>query len=144
VLLDQLDHRWRHPHCPACLYVLTCTLLAPDRGALVAATGELVQKLPCTKVGQAKRTVAARIDAYKSEPLGGLEIAEGSPTLRIVIYGDGSAMLVERDLHKFARSIGSRVEVVEEDGRRHFHRSDETYVGVEMIDALCAFAQERA
>jgi hypothetical protein len=76
VLLDQLDHRWRHPHCPACLYVLTCTLLAPDRGALVAATGELVQKLPCTKVGQAKRTVAARIDAYKSEPLGGLEIAD--------------------------------------------------------------------
>src|SRR5437868_2291402 len=38
-LLDQLEHRWRHPHSPASLYVLACTLRAPERGALLDDTG---------------------------------------------------------------------------------------------------------
>jgi hypothetical protein len=36
VLLDQVEHRWRHPHCPPSLYVLALTLCAPDGGGLVA------------------------------------------------------------------------------------------------------------
>jgi hypothetical protein len=50
-------------------------------------------------------------------------------------------MLLEREFQKVARSIGSRVGVVADDGRQHFHASDETYLGVEMIDVLCAFAE---
>ncbi len=30
-LIDQLAHRWTHPDCPPCLYVLTCTLRARTR-----------------------------------------------------------------------------------------------------------------
>jgi hypothetical protein len=59
-------------------------------------------------------------------------------------YDNPARPRMEHEFLEVARSIGSRVDVVEEDGRRHFHRSDETYVGVEMIDALCAFAHERA
>ena len=33
VLLDQLEHRWRHPDCLPALYLITCTLEAPNRGA---------------------------------------------------------------------------------------------------------------
>jgi hypothetical protein len=141
VLLDQLEHRWRHPRCPPSLYVLTCTLCAPDRGALVADDGNFVQELFCTKVGQAKRTVAARFPAYKREVLGGVSILEGSQTLRVMIYGDGSAMLLERKIQQFAKKIGSRAEVVEQGRVRYV--GDETYVGVEMIDAICDFARLR-
>jgi hypothetical protein len=140
-LLDQLDHRWRHPHSPASLYVLACTLRAPERGALVDETGKFVQELRCTKVGQAKRTVAARLPAYKTEVLGGVEIVERSQNLRVVIYGDGSAMLLEREIQEVAKRIGSRAQVVEEDRARYV--GNETYVGVEMIGAICAFARKR-
>lgn len=140
-LLDQLEHRWEHPHCPPALYALTCTLRAPDQGALVSDSGELVQELLCTKVGQAKHTVAARITTYKTQVLGGVPIAVRSPTLRVVIYGDSSVMLLEGEIQAFARSIGSRAEVVQEGHMRYV--GDETYVGVEMIDAICAFARQR-
>ncbi len=142
VLLDQLDHRWRHPDCPACLYVLTCTLCAPDHGALVDDAGRLVQELLCTKVGRAKRAVAARIAGYKTDVLGGVSILEGSPTLRVVIYGDDAAMLLEHEVLQVAENNGSRAEVVEQAGVRRGVGS-ETYVGVGMIDAICAFARER-
>jgi hypothetical protein len=140
-LLDQLEHRWRHPHSPASLYVLACTLRAPEQGALVDDTGKFVQELLCTKVGQAKRTVAARLPAYKTEVLGGVEIVEHSQNLRVVIYEDGSAMLLEREIQEVAKRIGSRAQVVEEDRARYV--GNETYVGVEMIDVICAFARKR-
>jgi hypothetical protein len=140
VLLDQLDHRWRHPDCPASLYVLALRLRAPDRGALVAENGQLVQELLCTKVGQAKRTLAARIAAYKSQLLGGVRISAGSQSLRVVIYGDSSAMLLEREIQQVARSRGSRAQVVNEGDVGNV--GDETYAGVEIIDAICAFARE--
>jgi hypothetical protein len=142
-VLDQLEHRWRHPHSAASLYVLACTLRAPERGALVDDTGKFVQELLCTKVGQAKRTVAARLAAYKTQVLGGVRIAERSQSLRVVIYGDGSAMLLEREIQEVAKRIGSRAQAVDEGGARYV--GDETYVGVEMIGAICAFARnERA
>jgi hypothetical protein len=140
VLLDQLEYRWRHPYCPPSLYVMTCTLRAADKQTLVADAANPVRELRCTKVGQAKRTVAARIEAYKRELLGGVGIAEGSQSLRVVIYGDGAAMLLEHEIQDFARGIGSRAEVVEEPGARYV--GDETYVGVNMIGAICAFARQ--
>jgi hypothetical protein len=141
ILLDQLEHRWKHPDCPPSLYVLTCTLCAPDRGALLDHDANLVQELVCTKVGQAKRTVAARFPAYKTQVLGGVRISEGSQSLRVMIYGDGSAMPLEREIQQFARNVGSRAEVAENGAVRYV--GDETYVGVEMADAICAFARQR-
>src|SRR5437867_7384171 len=41
-LLDQLEHRWRHPGCPPSLYVVTCILCAPEGGALIGRGGRLV------------------------------------------------------------------------------------------------------
>jgi hypothetical protein len=142
VLLDQLEHRWRHPYCPPCLYVLTCTLRAPEHGVLLDAAGEPVEELLCTKVGQAKRAVAARIERYKSDVLGRVSILAGSPTLRIVIYGDGAAMLLEHEVQHVAKNHGLHAEVVEQSGVRR-RVGDETYVGVGMIDAICAFARDR-
>lgn len=142
VLLDQLKHRWRHPDCPPCLYVLTCTLCAPEHGALIDDAGKLVEKLLCTKVGQAKRAVAARIEGYKRDVLGGVSILEGSATLRIVIYGDGAAMLLEHEVQQVAKNNGSHAEVVEQSGVRR-RVGSETYVGLGMVDDICAFARER-
>src|SRR5688572_30207530 len=45
VLLDQLEHRWKHPACPPALYVLTCTLLAPQEGFVVGEDGRRREKL---------------------------------------------------------------------------------------------------
>jgi hypothetical protein len=108
---------------------------------LVAFDGSLVQELLCTKVGKAKRTVAARFPAYKTQVLGGVEIVGGTQTLRLMIYGDGSAMLLEREIQQFAGDIGSRAQVVEEAGVRYV--GNETYVGIEMADAICTFARHR-
>jgi hypothetical protein len=141
VLLDQIDHRWRHPDCPPALYVLTLTLSAPPGGALVAGDGQHVQELVCTKVGEAKRTIAARIDAYKKQVLGGVPVATGSPTLRAAIYGDGEAMLVESEVQKAALAAAPRAAKVLE-GQRLAHVGDETYVGVEVVDALRTLAQQ--
>jgi hypothetical protein len=58
-----------------------------------------------------------------------------------MIYGDGSAMLLEREIQQFAGDIGSRAQVVEEAGVRYV--GNETYVGIEMADAICTFARHR-
>jgi hypothetical protein len=140
VLLDQIEHRWLHPDCPPALYVLTLTLSAPEGGALVAADGECVQELLCTKVGKAKRTIAARIDAYRSQVLGGVPVATGSPTLRAAIYGDGEAMLLEREVQKAARAAAPRARKVI-DGQDLAYVGSETYLGVEVVNAVRTFAQ---
>jgi hypothetical protein len=142
VLLDQIEHRWRHPLCLPSLYVLTCTLRAPARGSLVEDSANLAQEILCTKVGQARHTVAARMARYKTEVLGGVHIVEGSQNLRAVIFGDGPAMLLERDIKEVARNIGRRAEVADETGVRR-RVGSETYVGVEIIDPICAFARQR-
>jgi hypothetical protein len=146
VLLDQLEHRrehpWEHPECPAALYVLACKLHAPDGGALVSRNGRLVQQLLITKVGEAKRTVAGRIEAYLAQPLGGLSIVKGSQNLRAVIYGHGPATMREGEIQERAACLGSRVEVYTKGARRYMD-SDETHVGAEIIDDLCAFARQR-
>lgn len=142
VVIDQLAHRWAHPDCAPCLYVLTCRLRAPDQGALLDDAARPVQELVCTKVGRAKRTVAARLPRFKTDVLGGVSVVDGSPTLRVLVYGDGPAMLLERELQQVARSHGTRAQVVDETGVQR-RVGSETYVGVGMIDALCAFAQER-
>jgi len=141
VLLDQIEHRWRHPDCPPALYVLTLTLSAPRGGALVAADGQHVPKLVCTKVGEAKRTIAARIAAYKKQVLGGVPVATGSPTLRAAIYGDGEAMLLESQVQKVAIAAAPRATKAL-DGQGLSFVGDETYVGLEVVDAVRTFAQE--
>src|SRR5205823_5045138 len=70
-LLDQAVYRWAHPDCPPSLYALTLTLVAPAGENLVAADGRLVRTLERTKVGKAKRTIAARIERYLWDVLGG-------------------------------------------------------------------------
>jgi hypothetical protein len=140
VLLDQLEHRWWQPTCPPALYVLTLTLSAPDGGALVAADGQRVQELVCTKVGQAKRTIAARIAAYKKQVLGGVPVATGSPTLRAAIYGDGDAMLLESEVQKASRAAAPRAAKAIA-GQPLAYVGDETYVGLEALDAIRALAR---
>ena len=88
--------------------MLTCTLSAPDGVALVSADGDHARELVCTKVGEAKRTIAARIAAYKTEVLGGVPIMEGTQTLRVAIYGSGEAMLLEKEVQKVARGAAPR------------------------------------
>lgn len=139
VLLDQIVHRWQHPDCPPALYVLTVTLTAPQSGALVGGDGEHVQELVCTKVGEAKRTIAARIAAYKKQVLGGVPVATGSPTLRAAIYGDGEAMLLEGEVQKAALAAAPRAKKVV-DGQE-LGVGDETYVGLDVVDAIRVFAQ---
>lgn len=141
-LIDQLAHRWTHPDCPPCLYVLTCTLRAPDRGILLDDAARPVQELLCTKVGQARHTVAGRLPRYKTDVLGGVRVVDGSPTLHVLVYGNSPVMLLEREIQEVARSHGSRAQVVDETGVRRPVGS-ETYVGVGMVDALCTFARER-
>jgi hypothetical protein len=143
VLLDQLEHRWKHPDCPPALYVLTCTLLAPEGGFVLDTAGTRRQKALCTKVGRAKRTVAARIERYTWDRLGGLRPQADSHTLRVVIYGDASTMLLERDVQAVARNNGSRAMAIERNGARR-RVGSETYAGVAMVDAICAFAQRQA
>jgi hypothetical protein len=77
-VIDQLAHRWTHPDCPPCLYVLTCTLRASDRSALLDDAARPVPELACTKVGRAKRTVAARLPAFKTDVLGGVSVVDGA------------------------------------------------------------------
>lgn len=143
VLLDQLEHRWKYPACPPALYVLTCTLLAPDGGSVVDEDGRRREKLLCTKVGRAKRTVAPRIERYTWDRLGGLWPEPGGHTLRVVIYGDGSTMLLERQVQAVARDRGSRARAIDRDGALR-RVGSETYAGVGLADAICAFAQAHA
>jgi hypothetical protein len=140
VLLDQIEHRWHHPDCPPALYVLTLTLSAPEGGALVGSDGQHVQELVCTKVGEAKRTIAARIAAYKKQVLGGVPVVSGSPTLRSAIYGDGEAMLLESEVQQAARAAAPRAAKVLDDQGLAFV-GDETYVGLDVVDAVRLFAQ---
>jgi hypothetical protein len=143
VLLDQLEHRWTHPDCPPALYVLTCALLAPEGGFVVDGDGRRKEKLLCTKVGEAKRTVAGRIEQYTRDVLGGLWPEDGSHTMRVVIYGDGDTMLLESQVRTVAELNGSRVTAIEADGTVR-SVGDETYASVQIIDAICTFAQEHA
>jgi hypothetical protein len=142
VLLDQLEYRWEHPDCPPALYVLSLTLRAPEGGSLVDDVGNPVSQLVCTKVGQAKRTLAARFHAYTKQVLGGVPIVEGSQDLRVVIYGEGSTMPLERDIKAVARDIGTRAQKVIGE-REPRPVGTETYVGVEIIDLICSFAWQR-
>jgi hypothetical protein len=143
VLLDQLSHRWTHPQCPPALYVVTCVLCASEGTSLAGEGHDFVKELPCTKVGQARHSIAARIERYKTEPLGGVTIVDSSPALRLVVYGDGPTMLLEREVQQVAQRAGSRAELVAEvDGRRQ-PVGRETYVGVGVCEAVSAFARER-
>ena len=143
VLLDQLEHRWRHPGCSPALYVLTCTLLAPENGFVLDTDGTKKEKLLCTKVGEAMRTVAPRIERYTWDKLGRLLPEQDSHDLRAVIYGDGDAMLAERQLHQVAEENGSKAMAVGPDGS-HRQVGDETYVGVTVVGPICTFAREHA
>lgn len=143
VLLDQLDQRWEDPNCPPALYVVTLTLRAPDGACLFDGTDRPVNELRCTKLGQAEKTLAARITRYKTEPLNRVPIVAGSQELRVAIYG--STMLSEDDIKTVAtESGGVPVKWIDKDGRRFTVSGTrkETYVGVELVDAICAFARQ--
>jgi hypothetical protein len=51
-----------------------------------------------------------------------------------------SAMLLESEVQELARSIGSRAQVLDKGDVRYV--GDETYLSVEMIRFLCAFARK--
>ena len=51
-----------------------------------------------TKLGQAKRTLAARLPRYLVDPLHHVPIVKGSQKLRGVIFGEGDTMPSERDI----------------------------------------------
>lgn len=87
--------------------------------------------------------MAPRIERYKTDPLGGVRVAECSQALRVLIYGGASTMLFEREVQKVARNNALRAEVVEQTGTRRWVGS-ETYAGVEIVKAICAFARKRA
>ena len=142
-LLDQIEHRWTYPDCPPALYVLTCTLQAPPEAALVDDNGSLVQELRCTKVGKAKRTVAARLNRYMHDPLAGVPIVAGSHDLRLLVWGRGPSMILEREIQRVARQAGSSAMVVAESGPPR-RVGPETFVGLVPIETLSTFARERA
>ena len=141
-LLDQIEHRWMYPDCPPALYVLTCTLQAPQEAALVDQNGSLVQELRCTKVGKAKRTVAARLNRYMHDPLGGVRIVARSHSLRLLVWGHGSSMILEREIQRVARQAGSRAMVVAEDGPPR-RVGSETFAGLVPVETLSTFARGR-
>ena len=142
VLLDQIEDRWLHPDCPPALYVLGVKLTAPGGGALVDGDGQHVQELVCTKVGEAKRTIAARIAAYRKQVLGGVPVATGSPTLRAAIFGVSEAMVLESEVQKVARDAAPYARKVV-DGQES-GVGDETYVGLAVVDAIRTFARPDA
>jgi hypothetical protein len=143
-LLDQLEFRWEHPDCKVALYVVTLTLSAPDGGALVGEAGEPMEVLPCIKVGKAMHSVAARISRYITQPLNRVPIARRSQSLRVVIYGDGLAMLSEGDIKEVARaSGGSHPKVIDARGREPRRVSPEAYVGTRVVNAIGTFAREQ-
>jgi hypothetical protein len=142
-LLDQIEHRWEHPHCPPALYVVTCTLRVPEGSRFVADSSGVASELPCAKLGQAKRTIAPRIARYTRDVLGGIEVVEGSQVLRVIVFGDGDAMLLERDLKRIAHGVSAQAMVSDASGRRR-SVGDETYVGHDIVDALAAYAESRS
>jgi hypothetical protein len=131
-----------YPDCPPALYVLTCTLQAPNEAALVDESGSLVQQLRCTKVGKAKRTVAARLHRYMHDPLAGVPIVARSHSLRLLVWGHGSSMILEREIQSVARQAGSRAMVVAEGGPPR-RVGPETFVGLGPIATLSTFARGR-
>jgi hypothetical protein len=108
--------------------------------ALIDEAGRRVRELACTKVGRAKHTVASRLPPYRRDVLGGVPIVDGSQTLRVVVYGSGPTMLLERDMQRVARCSGSRAEVVDEAGARR-RVGSETYSGTGMVEELCSLAR---
>jgi hypothetical protein len=142
-LLDQIEHRWRHPTCSPALYALTCTLVAPPHRALIAESGEHVQEIACVKVGKAKRCVVARLPRYNVDPINGVWIAKGSASLRVLIHGNGANMLAERVIKDVAKACGSVPKVIEETGLERVV-SPEVFVGARVIDAICGDARARA
>lgn len=156
VLLGQLDYRWRNPDCSNSLYVLTVRLRAPNGGYLIAGGGKMVQddelvegaalvrELRCTKVGETSFSIAARMTEYlrKDAKIDKVPIVPGTQNLRVVIYGDRPpAMLMQRDVLKVASSYGGQAWWVDEAGKLRTV-GDETYVGVKIVNHICAFARE--
>ena len=143
VLLDQLEHRWAHPDCPPCLYVLTCTLRAPERGTLLDDHGQPIPELLCTKVGRAKRTLAARIDAYM-DLLG--ESASWRPRRPCASWSTETVPPCRRS-PRFSgsqRTTGRTPRSSTRAARGDESEGGETYVGPRVIDAVTAFARHRA
>jgi hypothetical protein len=143
-VVEQLEHRWAHPNCPKALYALTCSLRPRgEGGALLDNDGTHVQELLCTKVGSAKNTIADRLMLYrkKGEPLGGADVVPGSQVLRMVVYGRGPAMIVERQLQHLARGHATRAQRVDAAGKVDDVGS-ETFIGSEVLATLQRFARE--
>jgi hypothetical protein len=142
-LLDQIEHRWMHPDCPPALYVLNCTLQAPHDAVLQDENRSLVQELRCTKVGKAKSTVAARLHRYMRDPLGGVRIVPRSHSLRLLVWGHGSSMILEREIQHVAQQAGPRAMVVEA-GAEPWRVGSETFAGLVQVETLATFARGRA
>jgi hypothetical protein len=143
VLLEELEHRWAYPQAPPSLYVVTSEVGVPHRFALVAGAEELGQEAHSTKVGRARRSLAPRVGQYDVRGFAGVSITKDSVALRVVIYGHGLSMVSEGELKQVARKNGTLLERVDEGGARR-PVTTESYAGVAMIEAICAFARGRA
>lgn len=86
---------------------------------LIAGDKKLGQQAQSIKVGKAGRSLAPRLRVYAG-PRGvrGADITRGSLVLRAVVYGDGPSMLFERDIQRYTKTIGVRLEVESERGAR--------------------------
>lgn len=93
-------------------------------------------------MGRARRSLAPRIGRYDDEGIAGVSITKDSLALRVVIYGHGPSMVSERELKQVARENGVHLERVDEGGARR-PVTTESYAGVAMIEAICAFARDR-
>lgn len=144
VLVDEIEHRWRYPDAPPTLYVLTCEMAAEDGSILASKSSDLGPTAASTKVGQAKRSLAPRLSPYVRQGIiNRVSIAEDSLALRIVIYGDGPAMVLEPELLEEAAKQGKPLRLVDQHGgRRRVGR--ESFVDVKMVAALGTFACARA
>jgi hypothetical protein len=144
VLLEDLEHRWLTPQAPPTLYVLDCALVTESSCVFQADGRRLGRRVTCTKVGEALRSLAGRLTEYdRRRILGQASITPQSLVLRAVIFGYGDLMLSETEVQRVARANGSPLMRFDKSGRR-LPGSSETYVGGAIVEAICAFARQRA
>lgn len=141
VLLDEMEYRWSHPEAPPTLYVLTMEVSVKGNAVLIAGDKKLGQRAQSIKVGKAGRSLAPRLWVYAG-PRGvrGADITRGSLVLRAVVYGDGPSMLFERDIQRYTKTIGVRLEVESERGAR-WRVTSESYWGTDLVEDILEFAR---
>jgi hypothetical protein len=127
VLIDELVHRWVFPTAPPSLYVLECSasFVTPNNG-------ESADPFEMTKIGQAARSLAPRFTGYTDVGMTDLFVVPESISLRVLIYGHGSAMPIESEMKQAAARQGAKL-------RRWAERFD----GFGLADPLAVWGAQR-